>query len=120
MPCALSTLAKPLPVKPLLSLSIVPSTLQKPACCSCRINDKLLAVLDELAALELGATELVCFELAAAELAGFELAGVLDEAAVPQRLPLTVATVASPVPWKPKEAEALGARVAFQLKGVAA
>lgn len=49
MPVALSVLAKPLPVKPALLLSIVPSTPQKPDSFSCTVMPPLLPPeLDEL------------------------------------------------------------------------
>ena len=58
--------------------------------------DELGAI--ELAALELGAIELTGVELGAAELVAGVLDLLVDDAAAPQRLPVTVATLALPVP----------------------
>jgi hypothetical protein len=110
VPVALSVLAKPLPVKPPLSLSTVPSTPQKPRAFSWIVIcvpplDELLELLleDELELLELLLDdELELLELPLEEPSPVQAVGTWN--------------VPSWLPWNPNEVLAPAARLPFQLQ----
>ena len=74
---------------------------------------------EEALLLETTATLLLLLELATIALElDLDVAGV-DEAAVPHKLPVILGALTMPLAWKPKLADAPGARLAFQPKAVA-